>query len=143
MNRKIGIYSAVILTAMTLLFALGMIIGNNSLSYFVCMILSWSYIILACSLGTEVSIERRAADYGGMIFAGLYGVFITLVYFTQLTTVAYQTASPEILKVLSYESLGSLMFNLDILGYGLMAISTFFIGMSIEPRNKVDKYLKI
>jgi hypothetical protein len=143
MNRKIGMYSSVTLTIMTLLFALGMIIGNNSLSYFVCIILSWSYIMLTCSLVTEVSRERKAAAYGGMIFAGLYGVFITLVYFTQLTTVAYQTASSEILKMLSYESLGSLMFNLDLLGYGLMAISTFFIGMSIEPRNKVDKYLKI
>jgi hypothetical protein len=143
MNRKIGMYSSVTLTIMTLLFALGMIIGNSSLSYFVCIVLSWSYIMLTCTLGTEVSTERKAAAYGGMIFAGLYGVFITLVYFTQLTTVAYQTAASEILKVLSYESLGSLMFNLDLLGYGLMALSTFFIGMSIEPRNKVDKWLKI
>ena len=143
MNRKIGMYSSITLTIMTLLFALGMIVGNNSLSYFVCIILSWSYIMITCSLGIEVSAERKAAAYGGMIFAGLYGTFVTLVYFIQLTTVAYQTASPEILKVLSYESLGSLMFNLDLLGYGLMAISTFFIGISIKPKNKVDKWLKI
>jgi hypothetical protein len=143
MNRKIGRYSSVVLTVMTSLFALGMIIGNSSLSYFVCIILSWSYIMLTCSLVTEASVERKAAAYGGMVFAGLYGTFITLVYFIQLTTVAYQTAAPEILKVLSYESLGSLMFNLDLLGYGIMALSTFFIGMSIEPNNKVDKWLKI
>jgi hypothetical protein len=142
MNRKIGMYSSISLTVMTLLFAFGMIIGNSSLSYFVCIILSWSYIMLACSLETEVAIERKAAAHGGVVFAGLYGIFINLVYFTQLTTVAYQTASPEILKVLSYESLGSLMFNLDLLGYGLMALSTFFIGMAIEPNNKVDKWLK-
>lgn len=143
MNRKIGMYSSVTLTVMTLLFALGMIIGNNYLSYFVCMILSWSYILLTCSLGTEASEERKAAVNGAMIFASLYGVFISLVYFTQLTTVAYQTASPDILEVLSYESLGSLMFNLDLLGYGFMALSTFLIGISIEPKNIVDKWLKI
>jgi hypothetical protein len=77
-----------------------------------------------------------------MMFACLYGVFINLVYFTQLTTVANQVLSQEILSVLSYESLGSLMFNLDLLGYGLMALSTFFIGMSIIPTNRIDKWLK-
>lgn len=48
-----------------------------------------------------------------MAFACLYGVFINLVYFTQLTTVANKTESTEVLKILSYQSLGSLMFNLD------------------------------
>ncbi|WP_242977203.1 hypothetical protein [Clostridium botulinum] len=69
-------------------------------------------------------------------------VFINLVYFTQLTTVANKTASTEVLKILSYQSLGSLMFNLDLFGYGMMAISTLLIGIAINPKNKSDKWLK-
>lgn len=38
--------------------------------------------------------EILSSAYGGMMFACLYGTFINLVYFTQLTTVANQTASP-------------------------------------------------
>lgn len=141
MNKKLGFYSAMAVTITTAMFAIGMIIGNNTVSYFTCLLLSWGYILLTCSFATEVSHERKALAYGGVAFAGLYGVFIDLVYFTQLTTVANQTASPDVLQVLSYQSY-SLMFNLDLFGYGLMAISTFLMGITIKPQNKPDKWLK-
>ena len=35
------------------------------------------------------------------------------------------------------------LFNLDLLGYGIMALSTFFIGLTINSKNKMDKWLKI
>ena len=35
-----------------------------------------------------------------------------------------------------------LLFNLDLLGYGIMALSTFFIGLTINVKNKTDKILK-
>ncbi|APF27781.1 putative membrane protein [Clostridium sporogenes] len=142
MNIKSGFYSAMAVTITTFLFAVGMIIGNDTASYFVCMLLSWGYILLTCSFAVEVTHERKALAYGGMAFACLYGVFINLVYFTQLTTVANKTASTEVLKILSYQSLGSLMFNLDLFGYGMMAISTLLIGIAINPKNKSDKWLK-
>ena len=34
------------------------------------------------------------------------------------------------------------MFNLDLLGYAIMALSTFFIGLTIKVKNKKDKALK-
>ena len=39
--------------------------------------------------------------------------------------------------VLNYSKMG-LMFNLDLLGYDLMALSTFFIGFTINVKNKKD-----
>ena len=45
-------------------------------------------------------------------------------------------------RILDYKYLG-LMFNLDILGYGIMALSTFFIGLAFKANNKIDKALKI
>ncbi|MCW6075251.1 hypothetical protein [Clostridium sporogenes] len=75
-------------TITTFLFAVGMIIGNDTASYFVCMLLSWGYILLTCSFAVEVTHERKALAYWGM------------------------------------------------------AISTLLIGMTINPKNKSDKWLK-
>ncbi|MBQ1407315.1 MAG: hypothetical protein IIY88_04180, partial [Eubacterium sp.] len=35
-----------------------------------------------------------------------------------------------------------LIFNYDLLGYGIMALSTFFTGLSMKAKNKTDKWLK-
>ena len=39
-------------------------------------------------------------------------------------------------------SQGGLFFSYDLLGYGMMALSTFFIGLTIEAETKADKWLK-
>ena len=142
MKNRIGFYSALTVTAATVLFAIGLLLGNSPLSYVVCMFLSWGYVMLACSFAAEASPKRTSIALGGIIFAGIYSVFVCLVYFTQLTAVANGSLSEDLLRVFSYESLGSLMFNLDLLGYAIMAISTFFIGLAIKPENQYDTWLK-
>ena len=37
---------------------------------------------------------------------------------------------------------GGLLFNYDLLGYGMMALSTFFIGLAMKAENKPDRWLK-
>ena len=37
---------------------------------------------------------------------------------------------------------GGLLFNYDLLGYGMMALSTFFTGLSFKAGSKADKWLK-
>lgn len=142
MNKKLGFYSAVLVGITTLLFAISMLIGNLSLAYFVCMILSWGYILLTCAFYTETRDDRKSVALGGVAFGCLYGVLINVVYFTQLTTVANKTASENAIQVLSYQSLGSLFFNFDLFGYGMMALSTFLVGVSMVTKNKNDKWLK-
>lgn len=34
------------------------------------------------------------------------------------------------------------MFNYDLLGYGIMALATFFAGLTIKPQKKADRWLK-
>ena len=34
------------------------------------------------------------------------------------------------------------MFNYDLLGYGMMALSTFFMGLSVQVDSSADKWLK-
>jgi glycerol-3-phosphate acyltransferase PlsY len=71
----------------------------------------------------------------------VYAVFINQVYYTQLTTVNQQAASKDVINALTYTP-GSWIFALDIFGYGIMAVSTFFIGLTILPKNRADKWLK-
>ena len=47
----------------------------------------------------------------------------------------------QAIRILDFQR-GGLLFNYDLLGYGMMALSTFFIGLSIKPNSKADKWLK-
>src|SRR5690606_25387496 len=91
----------------------------------------------------EAEPERASAAYAGIAFGAIYAVLIGAVYFIQLTTVRHGTAPEDILGVLSYETPGSLIFNLDLLGYGTLAISTFFAGLALRPRTRRDRALKV
>jgi hypothetical protein len=71
----------------------------------------------------------------------MYALLIMIVYFTQLTTVHLTKLSEETIGLLDYSKFG-LFFNYDLLGYGFMALSTFFIGIKLETKNKHEKILK-
>lgn len=75
------------------------------------------------------------------VFAAVYAVLIVIVYFAQTTTVRLETLTPQALQILNYKQ-GGLFFNYDLLGYGFMALSTFFTGLTIEDKTKSDKVLK-
>ena len=66
---------------------------------------------------------------------------ILLVYYAQTTSVRLGGLNEQAIRILDFQR-GGLLFNYDLLGYGMMALSTFFIGLSIEPDSKVDKWLK-
>jgi hypothetical protein len=142
MNHKLGFFSSIAAGICTALFFLSLIWENGWLSYFICLFLSWFYVILACTFAVYAKEERKAAAYTGAAFAVIYSVFTNLVYFSQLTTVHYQTADDPFLSSITFTP-GSWIFGFDLFGYGLMALSTFFVGLSVEGISKVDKWMKI
>ena len=89
----------------------------------------------------ECENDRKVAANIGLILAAIYGTFIMLVYFAQLTTVNNEQLTEQAAKLLEFGKFG-LIFNYDLLGYGMMALSTFFTGLSIKAENKADKWLK-
>ncbi len=74
-------------------------------------------------------------------FGTIYAVLIVIVYFAQTTTVRLETLTPQASQILDFNK-GGLIFNYDLLGYGFMALSTFFTGITIEDKTKSDKVLK-
>lgn len=143
MHISMGLVASITLAAVLALFALSMGIGQASLSYAASLGLSWAYVVLAASLLAETTPGGQSAGLAGLAFAAMYSGLVTVVYFVQLTTVARAAAAPDVLAALSYEQLGSLMFNLDLLGYALMSVSTFFVGLSMRPIGTSDRVLQV
>lgn len=141
MNRKIGMISAAVNAAAVIAFAVFMLIGFSFGNFFVCMFIAFSFVPLICAFAQEADPSRKTAAYTAMIFAGVYAVFILLIYFAQLTTVRLDTLTDQAAKILVFNKSG-LYFNYDLLGYGLMALSTTFAGLTIKAATKPDKWLK-
>ena len=141
MNRFIPKIGAAIVTLTVFLFAIFLIVDFPFGSYLVCMLLPMGYIIMAAGFHHESAEEQRVSANIGMIFSAIYAVLVFLVYFAQATTVRQEDISEQAVKILDYQR-GGLLFNYDLLGYGMMALSTFFIGLSIKADSKSDKWLK-
>lgn len=142
LKNKIGMTGSLINAVSVALFAICMIIPFDFGSYFVCIFLSLSFVLMISAFEDECNENTKAAGRTASVFAGIYAVLILIVYFTQCTTVINEELSNEAMKILNYKYMG-LLFNLDLLGYGIMALSTFFIGLTIDVKNKKDKVLKM
>ena len=141
MNRTISIIGAAVVTITVFLFAVFIISGFNFGSYFVCMLLPIGDIMMAAGFQHESDEKTRVSANIGLILSAVYAVLILLVYYAQTTTVRLEDLNEQATRVLNYQK-GGLLFNYDLLGYGMMALSTFFIGLSIRAENKPDLWLK-
>ena len=141
MNKLIPKIGAVIVAVTVLLFAVCMIVKSHFGSYFVCMFLPIGYIMMAAGFQHECCEERRVSANIGLVFSAIYAVLIFLVYFAQTTSVRLEDLNEQAALILDYQR-GGLLFNYDLLGYGMMALSTFFIGLSINGDSNSEKWLK-
>jgi len=141
LNKMISKVGSAIVTVTVFLFAVFLIINFSMGSYFVCLILPIGFIMMTAGLHNECENDRKVAANIGLILASVYATFIMLVYFTQLTTVNNEQLNEQAANLLEFNKYG-LIFNYDLLGYGVMALSTFFTGLSMKPDNKTDKWLK-
>ena len=141
LNRIIPKIGAAVVSVAVFLFAVFLIADFTFGSYFVCMLLPIGYILMAAGLHNESGKDRLVAANIGMVFAAVYAVLIFLVYFAQTTTISAGGLNEQALALLDFKR-GGLIFNYDLLGYGMMALSTFFIGLSVRPGSRADKWMK-
>lgn len=141
MNKILPRIGAAIVTITIFLFAIFLIIDFSFGSYFVCMFLSIGYIMMVAGFKYEYADDRRVAANIGMVLASIYAVLIFLVYFAQTTSVRLDELNEQSSAILDFKRSG-LIFNYDLLGYGIMVLSTFFTGLSIKADRTSDKWLK-
>lgn len=113
-------------------------------SYFSCMLLAIGYVIFSCSIySLNKNDDKKALGLVGVIFSAVYCVLIFIVYYCQCTTVNLNpNLNGETLSIIDFSKLGSLFFNYDLLGYGFMALSTFFLAFIIDTTNNKNKIFK-
>lgn len=141
MNRIIAKTGCVIVSITVLLFAVCMLVSFDFGSYFVCMLLPIGYIMMTAGFCSESDENHKVAANAGMMFAVIYAVLVFLVYFAQTTAVRLDSLNEQAMRILDY-SRGGLFFSYDLLGYGMMALSTFFVGLTINAKTKADRWLK-
>ena len=141
MNKKIARAGSLIVAITVAIFAVCMLIDFNFGSFFICMILPIGFIMMTSGFYDECESSKKVAALNGVIFAAIYATLIAIVYFAQTTTVRLETLTLQASQILDFNK-GGLLFNYDLLGYGFMALSTFFTGLTIEKKNKSDKVLK-
>jgi len=141
MNQLLSKIGAAVVTVTVFLFAVCILFDFTFGSYLVCMFLPVGYIMMSAGFQHESSEKTRVAANIGLVLSAVYAVLILLVYFAQTTTVRLEELNGQTSRILDYRK-GGLLFNYDLLGYGIMALSTFFIGLSIRAENKPDLWLK-
>jgi hypothetical protein len=150
-NNKLGKIGSIVTGISVSAFALAMIAGlgttinMSAVCYFSCIFIAVGYIMFATAFtAPDKDKPITAAGLAGLLFAIIYAILVIIVYYAMLTTVRMNdTLGKETLSIISYEHLGSLFFNYDLLGYGFMGLSTFFIGFTITPNNKSESALRL
>jgi len=141
MNRKIGMFASLINLIAVIGLALCMLTGTNFGSYITSIFIAFSFVPMMCAYSFYAKSETKLSGYTAMIFSGMYATIILLVYFAQVTSVRLDNLQIQTIQVLDYQKFG-LFFNYDLLGYGLMSLSTFFAGLTFDTESKSDKWLK-
>ena len=141
LNKTVSRIGAAIVAVAVFLFAVCLIIDFSFGSYLVCMFLPIGYIMMAAGFHQESADDRKVVSTIGMALSAVYAVLILLVYFAQTTSVHLGGLSDDALGILDFRR-GGLIFNYDLLGYGMMALSTFFIGLAFRAGSKEEKWLK-
>jgi hypothetical protein len=149
MNKKVGMCSSIITFLAVFVFAvcmlLGIILNNDNIgrngSYFSSIFIAFGFISIVCSYLSFIPDENKSIGLIALSFSIIYCLIITIVYYTQLTTIRLTILSEEIIGLLDYSKF-DLFFNYNLLGYAFMALSTFFIGIRFETKNRWEKILK-
>ena len=141
MNRKIGMIGAFVNLVAVITFAASMLIGSNLGSYFSSMFIAFSFVLMMCSYAYFSKEETKVAGITAVGFATMYTAIISLVYFTQITTVQNDSLTKQATKILDYQQFG-LFFNYDMLGYAFMSLATLFAGLTVETKSTASKWLK-
>ena len=89
-------------------------------------------------LGDEKASFLSCSGHAAAAFSAVYAAIILVVYFTQLTTVRLAGLTEKARELLDFQQMG-LFFSLDLLGYALMSLATFFAGLTVEPKDKPSK----
>lgn len=104
------------------------------------MILSFAYVCVTCAFYPECDDKLKGVSLGSIAISSIYSVFVSLVYFTQLTTILHKNGPDQFMQALAFVP-GTWIFYLDLFGYAIMALSTLLLGFVVDESEKVLRLL--
>lgn len=141
MNLRIAKAASLLNAACVAGFALSLLFESTLACYLTAMGIALSFVPMACAFRLQARPDARLAGFTAAAFAGVYAAVILLVYFAQVTTVRQGGLSAQAAALLDFQQFG-LLFHYDLMGYGLMALSTFFAGLTVLPGNREERWLR-
>lgn len=123
-------------------FAVSMPLEFDFGNYLFSILIALSYLIIVCVFNYTAENDNKLAGNIALSLCIVYVVLVLTVYYAQLTTVRFNELSQISSRLLDFKKFG-LMFNYDLLGYSMMSLSAFFIGLTINCDTKAHKVLKI
>ena len=142
MDTKIGKIGSAVVILGVVGFAVCMLKGPITLCYGSSSAIAFGLMLMNSAFYRFSRPDAKAAAMCAVAFGAIYAFCNIMVYFVQLSTVRNTVLTGIAAQLLDYRTFG-MMFDLDLLGYCLMAISTFFAGLTIRVRDKGDQALKI
>ena len=141
MNQKIGAYASAVNVIAVIGFAVSMLISSDFGSYLSSLFIAFSFVVMICTFVHFSGEKTGAAGFCAMAFGVMYALCNSIVYFIQLSTVRNSVLTDQAAALLDFRQFG-MIFNLDMLGYCFMSISTIFIGITLEVKTRADLWLK-
>jgi len=142
MDKRIGQIDAGVVTLCVAGFALGMLINQIIVCYLTSIGIAWGLVLMNAAFLRFSRADAKTAALCAVAFGAMYAFCNTMVYFIQVSTVRTTELTGISLRLLDYRQFG-MMFDLDLLGYCLMAVSTFFAGLTILVQDQADRWLKV
>ena len=141
MNRKLGMLSSTTSLICVTLFAVFMLLNWSFGAYFICIVLAISYVTMVSSFSSYTKKEFESAKFASLSFAIIYAIFVSIVYYAQITTLVKANLTDEVTYLIDYQKFG-LFFSYNLFGYAILSISAFFLGLTISVKNRVDRFLR-
>ncbi len=88
--------------------------------------------------------EKKILSHLSVISSVIYCIFVWIVYFLCLTVFRDDRTvlTGELLKVFKFTP-GSALFAIDMLGYSMLSLATFFSSFIFNNTNRIEKWIKI
>jgi hypothetical protein len=143
MNKKVGMYASIITFLGALCFSINiplfLLFYNNTFrigNHLSCIFIALGFIAMICSYVAFIKDENKSVGLISLAFSIIYVIVIVILSIINIGIIPdrYSNLSNEIKDIL---------YNLEILGYTFMAMSSFFIGIKLETKNKKELFLKL
>lgn len=141
MDRNLGRIGACVVLTGVVAFAVFMLTGPVAMCFVASIAIAFGLVMMNSAFYRFSRPDAKVVGMSAVAFGAMYALCNTIVYYIQITTLKNGALTGVAAQLLDYSKF-SMMFDLDLLGYCLMAISTFFAGLTIRARDKGDRALK-